>query len=895
MIYQNLPTQPTPFVGRSKELAAISALFADPACRLLTLVGPGGIGKTRMSQEVARQIAEADGADYMDGVFFVPLQALSAEHLVIPTIADAVGLTFFQTADQQRELLDYLHQKHLLLLLDNLEHLLEGVEIISAILAHAPGTKVLATSREALNLQEEWVYAVSGMTLPGEDDLEALESFSAVRLFIQSARRVHPTFSVENERAGIKRICALVGGMPLGLELAAAWVRALSCDEIANEIANNINILETSARNVPERHRTMRGVLAQSWALLTSEEQQVMMRLAVFQGGFTREAAEAVARASMRILTSLVDKSWLRWDSDHRRYDIHELLRQYADEQLTQAGQVERTQDAHALFFSVWMQKREGEIKFRRQDEALDDIEQDFANVRLAWNRATAQLKGNLINPMIEALNFFCDMRARFVEGERLFRITADCFAQGDHTENRLTYYRLRLRRARMFQNVMTYVAADLDELLVELQDIQKVLEAYNNPAETAFAIYQIGFVQGFRTYDEISKSYFEECVRIYRELDDPFYLADSLHLLATTEMDFQEAKRYYEQAFHIQEEIGDRNGIGWSLTQLARSNYMEHHYDVADKYSERAMVIQRERRDWKGLHYTLINRAMWSFRRGKWDQATWLAEESLKIATNLNMMSALRAGSATLGLILMITESDIERGQTLCSKVVSAQLVLVSSITEAEIDAFNGLAVADYHQGDFEAVRNYYRQLAQHMSNSWIVQTQYDELINLGTSAVLVLDSLGHIELTIELTACLTSIPDLPNLPSIGWLDKWPLLNRLRAKWQREMGEEAYHDAWERGKKRDITETIKLLMTSDWEQTITSEIETSTPNNPLTPREQEVLGLLASGLSNREIAEKLVFSLGTVKWYVNQIYSKLGVGSRTQAIVRANELQLLS
>ncbi len=893
MIYQNLPTQPTPFVGRSKEIAAISALFADPACRLLTLVGPGGIGKTRMSQEVARQIAETDGTDYADGVYFVPLQALCAEHLVIPTIADAVGLTFFQTADQQRELLDYLAPKHLLLLLDNLEHLLEGVEIISAILAHAPGIKVLATSREALNLQEEWLYTVTGMTLPGENDLEALESFSAVRLFIQSARRAYPGFSVENERVGIKRICALVGGMPLGLELAAAWVRVLSCDEIADEIANNINILETSTRNVPERHRTMRGVLAQSWALLTDEEQQVMMRLGIFQGGFTREAAEVIAGASLRVLTGLVDKSWLRWDSDQRRYDIHELLRQYADEQLTQAGQVESTHEAHAAFFSAWMQKREGEIKYRRQDEALDDIEMDFANIRQAWNRATAQLNGALINPMIEALNFFCDMRARFVEGERLFRSAADCFAQLDDLENKLTYYRLRLRRARMFQNAMTYVAEDLDELLLELQDIQKALEAYNNPAETAFTIYQIGFVQGFRTYDEVSKPYFEECVHIYRQLSDPFYLADSLHLLATTTMDFQQAKNYYEQAFHIQEEIGDRNGIGWSLTQLARSNYMEHHYTVADEYSQRAMVIQRERHDWKGLHYSLIHGAMSSFRRGEWDQAPWLAEESLKIATNLNMMSALRAGSATLGLILTITETDLERGQALCAKVASAHLALVSSITEAEIDALNGLAVAAYNHGNADATRDYYRQLVGHISKSWITQTENDLLVNMGTSAILVLDSYGKTELAVEITARIAAIPDIPNVPVVCWLDKWPLLNRLRERWQEQLGAETYANAWERGKNRDLSATLKMLMSANWDQS--AETETSTPANLLTPREQEVLCLLASGLSNREIAEKLVFSLGTVKWYVNQIYSKLGVSSRTQAIVRANELQLLS
>lgn len=894
MIFCNLPTPPTPFVGRSKETEAITTLFADPACRLLTLVGPGGIGKTRMAQEIARRISEENDCDYEDGVYFVPLQALSSTNLMIPTIADEVGLTFFQTANQQQELIDYLKTKCLMLLLDNLEHLLEGVEIISAILAAAPGIKVLATSREALNLQEEWLYTVTGMTLPGDDNLEAIESFSAVRLFIQSARRVHPGFSVENERAGIARICELVGGMPLGLELAAAWVRALSCDEIADEIAKNVSILETSARNVPERHRTMRGVLLQSWAMLTEEEQQVMMRLAVFQGGFMREAAEAVANASLRVLSGLVDKSWLRWDSDNRRYDIHELLRQYAEEQLVNAGQAEATRDGHAAFFSGWMQKREGEIKFQGQDEALDNIERDFANVQLAWNRTLEQHHVKLVTSMIEAFNFFCDMRTRFMEGERLFTKASESFANDATPEGKLTYYKLRLRRARMILNSQTFVRQDISDLLTELHFIDEELQKYDCPFETAFVTYQLGFAQSFHSYDEIGTPYFTKCIQIYAQLGDLFYKADALHLLATATSDYEQSKQYYEEAFRIQEEIGDRNGIGWSLTQLARSNYVAHCYDLADQYNQRATTIQRARKDWKGLHYSLINQASWSFRRGLSDAAITAAEESLHIATTMNMLTPQRSSAATLGLILIVSETDIERGQSLCLKVMSTYLPLVSSISEAEIDALNGLTIVAYLNGDITRAQEYYQQLREHNYQNWITQTKSDKLVNL-TAGILILDLLGKTEQAVEVTARLISIPDEPYGPAIGWAEKSPLLCRLRVRWEAELGSEVYAAAWARGMKRDIAHTVEFLL-----EGITSESKveahTATPiNNFLTPREQEVLALLASGLSNREIAEKMVFSLGTVKWYVNQIYSKLGVGSRTQAIVRANEMQLLS
>ncbi len=672
MLAHNLPVVATPFVGRTKDTEAIKGRLNDPTCRLLTLVGPGGTGKTRLSLHILQQVAEDENSVYSDGGYFIPLQSLCAANQIITAIAEELGYSFFQGENPQKQLLAYLSNKHLVLLLDNLEHLLDGVEIISTILAHAPDVKILATSREALNLQEEWLFTVGGMGIPTADDIETFEAFSAVRLFIQSARRVHPGFSVENERAGIMRICSLVGGMPLGLELAAAWVRALSCDEIADEIARNLNILETSARNMPERHRTMRGVLVQSWAMLTDEEQQVMIRLAVFQGGFAREAAEAVAGASLRVLTALVDKSWLRWNSDDRRYDLHELLRQYAEEQLIATEQVEAARQAHATFYAGWMQKREGEIKFQRQDAALDDIECDFANVRLAWQWAAKHASGVIVNPMVEALNFFCDMRAHFMVGLELFQSASERFAQLEGAENKLTYYRLRLRRSRMFQNAQTYVFEELDELTRELNDILEALKSFDCPVETAFALYQIGFVKSFRSDDGVGMPYFQEAVRIYSEVGDLFYKADSLHLLATSINDFQKAKVHYEEAFHLQEEIGDRNGIGWSLTQLARSNYVEHHFEAADRYNQQAKAIQRERKDWKGLHYSLINHAMWTFRNGDFEGAIVSAEESLEVATAMHWLTPERASSSTLGLILLVSEIDVKRGEDLCQKVMS-------------------------------------------------------------------------------------------------------------------------------------------------------------------------------------------------------------------------------
>ncbi len=310
MVLNNLPVQPTPFVGRDNELNEIVDLLVDPSCRLLTLVGPGGIGKTRLALEAGRMMLDGSTngggsvTRFPDGIYFIPLQSLQSADLLVSTIGDAAGFQFYQGSDIKRQLVDYLQNKSVLFVLDNMEHLLDSASVISEILLNARGVNMLATSREALNLREEWLYPIGGMTIPAENQLDQLERFSAVQLFVQSARRAQPGFSLDTERAGVVRICRLVGGMPLGIELAAAWVRALSCGEIADEIAHGIDILETPARNVPERHRNMRAVLDQSWRLLDEDEQRIMRRLSVFRGGFAREAAEAVAGAAARHLIS---------------------------------------------------------------------------------------------------------------------------------------------------------------------------------------------------------------------------------------------------------------------------------------------------------------------------------------------------------------------------------------------------------------------------------------------------------------------------------------------------------------------------------------------------------------------------------------------------------------
>jgi transcriptional regulator with XRE-family HTH domain len=263
-----LPVPPTPLIGREAELAELARLLRDPQCRLLTLVGAGGIGKTRLAIEVAGRHQDR----FPDGACFVSLASLNSSAFLVPAIADALGYVFQRQMEPRTQLLNYLSVKQSLLVLDNVEHLLEGVDLFAEMLERAPGVKLLATSRERLNLQGEWVFEIQGLPVPPTDQAGRAEEYSAAALFVQSARRVQAGFELgAEERPPVVRICQMVEGMPLGIELAAAWVSVLTCREIAHEIERGMDFLATTMRDVPERQRSLRAAFDHSWSLLSAD------------------------------------------------------------------------------------------------------------------------------------------------------------------------------------------------------------------------------------------------------------------------------------------------------------------------------------------------------------------------------------------------------------------------------------------------------------------------------------------------------------------------------------------------------------------------------------------------------------------------------------------------
>jgi predicted ATPase len=272
----------TSFIGREKEFNDIKRLLSQPDCRLLTLVGPGGIGKTRLALQLVAMNKDA----FARGAFVVYLQPLRSVEFFVPAVADTLGFSLSGKEPPLVQLGRYLSNKEALIILDNFEHLPEAADQLSTLLPFTPLVKYLITSREALNLQEEWLYPVDGLTFPTElDAVSDATTYDAVQLFNERAQRVHADFSPSKEAGAINRICRLVGGMPLALELAAAWCKTLNCQEIAEEIQGGLEFLTTRLRNMSDRHHSIQTVFDQTWQRLTGREQDVFMRLSVFRGG----------------------------------------------------------------------------------------------------------------------------------------------------------------------------------------------------------------------------------------------------------------------------------------------------------------------------------------------------------------------------------------------------------------------------------------------------------------------------------------------------------------------------------------------------------------------------------------------------------------------------------
>lgn len=572
----NLPAPPAPLVGRESELAELAGLLADEDRRLLTLVGPGGVGKTHLALEAARGNSDF----FRHGVYFVPLATIGSAEFIVQAMMEALGLTFTGGDDPKVLLLRYLRNREMLLVMDNFEHVVAGALLLSEILEIAPGVTILVTTREKLNLRSEIVFNVSGLEFSDWQSPEEALAQGAAQLFVQYAGRVRPNFSLgEEESQAVKRICELVEGMPLGILLAASWADVLSPREIADEISNSLDFLETELRDVHPRQRSIRAVFNTSWERLSPAERELFKNLSVFRDGFTRHAAEEVAGATLRTLAALVNKSLLRRDQRRARYEAHELLRQYAAERLEAGAEASQaTNEAHALYFAGYMEEMSKQLRTNREYEALDEIERDIENVRKAWRFLAQQGNAAQIERMIDSLWFFHEIRGWLHAGLELFRdaqATSVSTVGGDERE--AITAQLQAVSA-WFTSLLGFSQRGLEmaeESLATLRRLDRRADTIHSLNAIATSNYSLNRNKEFmRAAQELRE--------VAKEMGSKWWEANSLNWLATGSLEAQaldDASRYARASAEMFDEIGVRSiWPGQLLAEVAagRGDYVQ-------------------------------------------------------------------------------------------------------------------------------------------------------------------------------------------------------------------------------------------------------------------------------------------------------------------------------
>jgi predicted ATPase/tetratricopeptide (TPR) repeat protein len=713
----NLPAQLTPFVGRRRELADINARLDDPGARLMTLVGAGGMGKTRLALETAYQRLSR----YPDGVFFVSLAPLARPDAIASAIATAMGLKL--TGDIRKRLPTALRDKQALLELDNFEHLLEGVGIIVELLEAASGLQLVVTSRERLDVHSEHAYVVHGMDLGPSNGGDAL-SAPATRLFAQCARRVQPDFVIRSDNlAAVTRICELVEGMPLGLELAAAWADMLPLDEIAWEIERSIDFLSSNWRDVPDRHRSLRAVFDGSWRSLDEPERQVFRQLSVFRGGFTRGAAQVVAGAPLRALVRLAHKSLLHQQGG--RYQIHELLRQFGAEQLDlspdeRAGVEER----HCAYYLTFVARRQTALDGSEPQQAAAQIHPEIDNIKQAWMSAVHYGRLTRLDDSAIGLWRFCALAGQNSDLEQLMHLA------GDRLEMRLEQGDANCGAdARSYERVLSKLRAVRAAALVSQDDFDAAILI----AERAIALGRTsGGIEG-EAFGYLSKGQalvqkaryaesqrcLEKALRRAQRCLTSDAAIDSLHLIeppvylwlgsiAIRQSEHARAGQLIRRSLDICRQRGDLRGEMHCLANLANAARIAHEYSSAREHYEHALRLARQLNYRWGEAATLQELGDIALAQGDLEFARQLTERSLVLCQEIGDRLREARSLAYLGRLHCYLGDDagsrayLDRFQHVIEGI---------DAPAAEIPGWVASAIHHYYSGDATQALNYARR----------------------------------------------------------------------------------------------------------------------------------------------------------------------------------------
>jgi predicted ATPase/class 3 adenylate cyclase len=813
----NLPRQLTSFIGREREMSEVRRLLSggDPGCSLLTLTGPGGCGKTRLALQVAADLLE----QYPDGIWLVELALLSDPSLVPQAIASELEVREEAGRALTETLVDTLRPKTLLLLLDNCEHLLpECAQVAAALLRHCPRLRILATSREGLGVGGETTYLVPSLALPDPKRLppvERLTQYEAVRLFIDRAVAAAPSFNVTNRNApAVAQTCHRLDGIPLAIELAAARVKALPVEQIAERLDDRFQLLTGGSRTALPRQQTLRALIDWSYDLLVAEEQELFRRVSVFVGGFTLEAAEAVCadessgfrghgsaeRVSalppstlnpqlstgevLDLLSGLVDRSLLMaQDEDGRvRYQMLETLRQYAREKLATSGALETMQARHMAWYLQFAEEAERKLRGSEQAWWLERLETEHENLRAALGWRLGAVDGSALR-LAAALWWFWHVRGHFAEGREWL---AAALAGADVT--------LAVRDWR----------SDAAGPSPGARGGKSILGARAKALNGASVLARNqGDYQAARALSQ-------ESLAIKRELGDKQGIAASLNTLATLALshgEYSAARPAYEESLAIERELGNRQGVTASLIGLANVAVEQGDYETARALHDESLVIKRELGDRRGIATSLAGLGTVAFCLGDAGAARAFHEESLAIRRQLGDRRGIAASLSQLGSVAT-AQGDHETAAALLEESLTLRRELGDKLGIAQsLFGQGGLAAAG---GDRTLARERFQKslaIQQELGHRRGIAGALEALAGIAAAE-------GEEALTLQATRMFSTAAALRDaigapLPPVEREDYDRGLASLRAG----LGEEAYSTAWEEGRETGVARVVERAL----------------------------------------------------------------------------------
>jgi predicted ATPase/DNA-binding SARP family transcriptional activator len=616
----NLPPTITPFFGRDQELSRLAECFDNPNLRLISLIGAGGFGKTRLALQSATEQLD----NFRDGVFFVPLDELSTDEGGAFAIANMLGINLAGQEEPLQQLVAYLADKELLLVLDSYEHLLPETNMLVKIIRGAPRVSILVTSRQKLNLRGELAINVNGLSLPESARNQAGEESEALALFAACGARARHGFELEeSDRPYAAQICRMLDGMPLAIELAAAWLSMLSCRDLAEEIQQGAHILSGTLRDLPERQHSLRAIFDYTWDSLDPEEAALFRRLAVFRGGFDRQAAERVTGSSLLTLKSLLDKSLVRRNF-RQGYEMHELARQYSGERMEEAGETEATRRKHLAYYLHLMETLSPRLETKEGPALLARLEDDHDNLRAAFDWALAS--GNLLECVRLAIAIY-----------------------------RMWYWHNHAAEAhRRLEALLAAVQAAGEQIPPEL---------------VAKVVYRAGVFASLVGEFDLAQRRLEEALHLNQQIGDrgeQAYALNSLGTIYYERNDFDQARRMFEEALAIDREFGMFEKLSVPLSNLAEVARVQGDYGAAQVYLEECLAIDRKAGNLAEVGIDLENLAALYRVQGNLVDARRNYLHSLELRQQVGSPEGIATCLEGLAMVAMLSEARAESGARL-------------------------------------------------------------------------------------------------------------------------------------------------------------------------------------------------------------------------------------